>query len=494
MFMSVSHHVFSTGLVGLIAMLLSALALGNISLASTTLAPELQAQIQQNLLQRLFHDGLYARNLFRTEATREKWDAQIGEVKIFTRSGVPKTNKKPIQPLQDPPGTSYGVEQWRVEAAQYGDSMPTHMPSSYVAIASKFQRDGQNLGLQAAASLNELVRDRLSKAYLGGNGITFEAALAGATALALASLNGFQEKLLNGQIQQVSPGNPIPITIGVPGEPANTVVGVIAADVTDPFGPGLILLGTPTVNPIPGRTAVLAATRSRISRVGGGATVDALTPANTFSFQTLMDTVARLRANNVPPCSDGTYHVHFPAEAESQLAGDVQFRQLFQSLPDSVEYRDLAIGQIAGCTFYRNTVCPNPDNVGALLDTSFGGGAARETSDLGAEIINNNGVPIKRAYVIAGGAIYEEYIDEGGFMSIAGATGAIGEFRVVNNGIEVAVNGIRYIIRAPLDVLQQVVMQAWSFSGDWGIPSDQLTGNLARFKRCAVIEFAGADI
>jgi len=86
--------------------------------------------------------------------------------------------------------------------------------------------------------------------------------------------------------------------------------------------------------------------------------------------------------------------------------------------------------------------------------------------------------------------VYEKYIDESQFLTDAGVTGKIGEFSVMNGGVAVMSERIRYILRAPLDRLQQIVSQSWSWSGDFPVPSDGLVGNSARFKRAAVIEHA----
>lgn len=102
--------------------------------------------------------------------------------------------------------------------------------------------------------------------------------------------------------------------------------------------------------------------------------------------------------------------------------------------------------------------------------------------------MGGRGLDIKRALVIGGGAIYEKYIDESAFITEAGVQGKIGEFSIVNGGVQIMTQRIRYILRAPQDRLQQIVGQAWSWSGDFGVPSDALVGNSARFKRCTVIE------
>jgi hypothetical protein len=238
------------------------------------------------------------------------------------------------------------------------------------------------------------------------------------------------------------------------------------------------------------RTGVQASTRSRIFRVGGGATVDALTAANILTLQDVINTVSNLRAENVPPHSDGYYHVHVTPQAEAQLFNDNQFQRLWQSIPGESPYKGLEIGQLVGCRFYRNNENPTSVNTGVLDDTSGGAGSARVSPQLGGEVINQAGVEIRRVAVVGGGVIYEKYLDEGKFLTEAGTTGKIGEFAITNNGVAIMANRIRYILRSPLDRLQQVVSQAWSWSGDFPVPSDGLTGSAARFKRTTVIEHA----
>lgn len=458
------------------------------TIAVLGLPPDIVSAIQDRTLERMFHDALYPRLLFRSEAMPETWAANLGERAVFTRTGLIPVSTTPLTPGTDPAPDSYALEQWEVEARQFGKSIDTHMPTSYVALAPLFLRNTTQLGLNAGETLNRLTRNALYRAYLGGNTVTIAAALAGALTLRVASLNGFSERVINARPTPVSPANPLPIAINVVGEPANTVVGAVPDNPLDPFGPGTITLGAVTTNPIPLRTAVLASTRSRITRVGGALSIDGITGANVLTLQTIIDTVARLRANKIPPQSDGYYHVHVTPEGEAQLFADAQWRQLFQSLPDSAVYRDLAIGQLVGCRFYRNTENPNDGNSGLLIDTSGGAGAAREASEIGGEVINQAGVGIRRAIVIGGGAIYEKYLDESKFITEAGVQGKIGEFSVTNNGVQVMTTRIRYIARAPQDRLQQVVSQTWSWSGDFGIPSDGLTGDASRYKRAAVIE------
>lgn len=459
------------------------------SIAQLGLNPAIVNLIQDRTLERVFHDALFPRLLYRSEAMPEKWMANIGERQVYTRTGLINVDTNPLTPGSDPTPSSYAIEQWEAEARQFGKSLDTHMPTSYVSLAPTFLRDTVQLGLNAGQTLNRLVRDRLYVAYLGGETVNTSAALIGATSIVVASLNGFNEVLVNGRLQPVSPANPLAITFSA-GPAANTVVGTLPLNPNNPFGPGILTLGAGLSAPLALRTGVRAITRSRITRVGGGATVDGIVGGNILTLQDVINTVARMRSNNIPPTADGFYHVHLTPVGEAQLFADNAFQRLFQSLPENAVYRDLGIGQLVGCRFYRNTENPDLNNTSLQVDTSGGAGAARVSGEIGAEVVNQAGLAVQREIVVGGGAIYEKYIDEGAFLTEAGVTGKIGEFSVMNGGVAVMTERIRYILRAPLDRLQQIVSQSWSWSGDFPVPSDGLTGSSARFKRAAVIEHA----
>ena len=422
----------------------------SVSTSAVGLPGDLISLIQQQALERIFHDNLFSRLLYRSEASPERWDAHIGEVKVFTRPGLLSRVTASLVPGTDPVPQTFNFEQWIAEARQFGSSIDTHMPSSRVALAPLFSRNIAELGKQAGLSLNSLSRDSLYEAYLGGDTVTIVAALAGATVLRVASLNGFLDNLQNARPTPVSSLNPLSVAIGVVGEPVNSVVGVNPDDPNAPGGPGSVSLLTAVVNPIPNRTSFKAANRAVITRVGGAATVDGLTGLNQLTLQDVINTLATMQSNNVGPTQDGYYHVHLTPEGVAQLFADPVFQRLHQSLPESAAYRDFGVGELLGCRFYRNVENPNSQNVGPLVST---GVSARQAPAIGGEVINNNGLPIRRAIVIGGGALYEQYIDEMDYITEAGVTGKIGEFSVVNGGVQIMTERIRLILRAPLDRL-----------------------------------------
>jgi hypothetical protein len=239
------------------------------------------------------------------------------------------------------------------------------------------------------------------------------------------------------------------------------------------------------------RDTVLAATRARRLRVGGAVGIDGITGANILTLDSVISAVSALRSANVPPHSDGRYHVHLSPAAEAEIFRDNHFQRLFQSQnATSDQYQGLYIGELLGCAFFRDNENPSTETVSSQVALPGGGGLAILAPEIGGEIVTAAGLPVVRTVVTGGGVMYEKYLDESKYISEAGVTGKIGEFSLVNGGVQVMTQRIRFILRSPLDRLQQVVSQSWSWSGDFPVPSDRLTGNAAAFKRAVVIEHA----
>lgn len=453
--------------------------------------PAVINMLQDRTLEREFHEALFPQLMYRAEAMPELWPANIGERMVMTRSGLMTPSTRPLVPGADPTPKSYQTEQWEIEANQYGDSLDTFMPTSRAALAPTILNDAKVLGLNAGQSLDLLPRNKLFVAYNGGNTNLSVLAAISATTISVASINGFTQKLVNGRNQPVSAVNPLAITFPGTAVTAN-VVGAVPANPLDPFGPGTLALSAGLSAGLSVRQAVRAETASIIQRVGGGTSVDALTAGSILTLSDIQRAVAFLRGANVPPKADGLYHVHLSPQAEYQLFQDNAMQRIYQSIPDSVYQREGIITVQNGCAFYRNNQAPVVTNTGTLVST---GTNALCSPQIGAEVRNNTSINIDRTIVIGGGAMYEKYIDEGAYITDAGITGKIGEFSVVNGGIQVMTDRIRYILRAPLDRLQQVISQSWSWSGDFGIPTDALgvaLSGAAAYKRCVVIESAGA--
>jgi hypothetical protein len=436
------------------------------------------ASIQDRTLQRVFRDALYPRLLYRMEALAELWPVNLGANQTFTRTGLIRPTTRPLAPGVEPLPKTFVIEQWEATAQQWADTIDTHMPTSYVTLASQYLRNMHQLGLHSGQSLNRVTRDKLFNAYVAGNTVVKAGGVGAGVSVPVVNLDGFTRRLFNGRPTPVSVANPIPITI-----PAIGYVGVVTGFVSD-FPGDEIHGGTLTVAPataavLAGREAVLADNRTRLIYSGGGNRVDDISAVDQFRLADIRAAQAQLRFDNVPPHEDGSYHCHLDPISESQIFGDNEFQRLNQSIPDYIHYRRFAAAFLLNTTFYRNTEAPTVATVDEDPATGF---------TTGFEMTNPAGVAIHRPIITGQGAQEEKYLDESRYISEAGIQGKIGEFAVVNGGVQVMTERIRLILRAPLDRLQQQTSASWSFSGDWTVPSDATAlSSPATFKRAVCI-------
>jgi len=448
--------------------------------------------IQEGVLERAFHDALYPKLQFRAEALAEEWPANIGTEMFMTRPGLLTPVTEPLPVGTDPVPQQLSYEQWSASLKRYSGTIDTHMPTSVVSNANLFLSNINQLGLQAGQSVNRLPRNALFKSYLSGQTLTTAAIAAVDTQIQVASCNGFFDVILlgtNARPEPVSPTRPLPITIGVGGGAVQVnVIGVAPVDASDPYGPGTLFLDAAVGAVFPPRTPVRSAYAPRVVRAGGGASIDAITGADIFTFQLIINAMSILRSNNVPPHSDGFYHCHMSPLSNAQIFSDVAWQRVHTGTPDHIRYKEGWIGQIARNAFFENNEIPNQSNSGALTPT---GANAQYARGIGGEVVNEGGVEIGRLIMTGKGSIYEKYLDEMEYVTEAGMQGKVGEFDVVQNGIQVGTERIRLYLRSPQDRLGDIVSSTWSISTDFPVPSDISGGSgPERYKRAVVIEHA----
>lgn len=454
--------------------------------------PVIRPLVQENILERQFHDSLFPALLFREDAEPELFAGNIGDTPQFSGVGLMEPDLVPITPGMDVTPGDYQKEQWGAVIRQYGKAAPdTHMPTSSVALASLFSRNAHQLGAQSGQTLNRLARNAMYNAALAGNTVANGAQVA-VTALQVQRLNGFttsrRPDLPGGspvRFEPVSGANPLPILVEIAG--VLTPRNVTAFSPTNPgdiFGPGTLTLDVAVT--VVNRAAVLAVDRSVISRVGGGFSINGINATSLFRLADVRSAVTRLQTQNIPLHPDRRYHCHMDPTSKSQIFSDPEFNRLLTALPDYYMYKDFALGELLNTVFFNNNEAP-------LLGTVLGGKTATYTrSDpFGGELFSNGlttGTKVHRPIFSGYGALKEYYLDEQAYLTEAGLTGKVGNFMVVNNGIEVNTDRIRFILRSPLDRLQQIISAAWSFSGDWVSRTDAAVGDEARYKRYCAVE------
>lgn len=400
------------------------------------------AMIQNGILDRTFQEALQPNFLYRNLATPRPFAGNVGETTIFTRTGLLLPVETPLTPGTDPTPQQYSIEQYSMTLNQYGNAEDTNMLTSAIALSSKFLEDNQKLGINAGQSINRICRNKLYQAYLSGNTYAVGAGT-GATALVVNDVNGFTTQLVNGVQTPVSAANPLPITV------AGVSKNVVAVNTTTKT---LTLDSAATwVDGDP----VIANNAPVIYRPNARSGANKLVSGDKATLSIFMDAVAALRQNNVPTFG-GYYAAHIDAITERELFADSDFKQALQSRVDSPIWQSMSIGRFSGIDWVRNTEAPTASN-GSLT--------------------------IHRPIVCGADGLIEGPLQ--GFGDLLGEA----NFQEAHDrGIVSMVDGIAFIHRPPIDRLQQIISSAWSWVGDYAVPTDATTGTAAQFKRAAVIE------
>lgn len=431
----------------------------------------LQPIIQQGFLDREFDTALRSRLGFRAVADRVEIAVGLGETLTKTRAGL-----KPAVTTPLPPGnntnldngltpTTWGVEQYTIVMNLYAATTDLNMVTSRVGLVSQFLQNAFTNGEQAARSLDELARNALFAAYLGGSTRVRTTLGSAGPVVAVDDLRGFQTTFVNGMQQTISGPTPLSVTIG------SNVYNAIAttADVTSiSTAPGgisgtITLSGNVTVADATAGNSVVAANASSIIRPGNRGNTQQLTGADTLTMGALLDAVTKLRLNAVPEI-DGAYNCYLDPVSARQLFADPDFRQLFQGATSANQvFRRGMVNDFLGLRF----VPTNETFVQAHPTLSA--------------------LAVRRPIICGAGALVE-----GDFAGMAAAD------VVPADSIVSVVNGVAMVTREAIDRLQQIIAQSWYWIGGFCAPSDTTTtpntiptATNAAFKRAVVVEHIG---
>lgn len=451
---------------------------------------QIRALVQQNFLQRAFHDALFPLMIFRHECRVKEWPANVGDSMVFSAATLKNVSTAPQRPGVDPTPTDEKYEQWSSTLQTYTRTKDVNMVDSITAIASLFLEKAKLLGLEAAMQINRVVRQSLYNAAESGWTVA-DGAQAAVTTLRVKRLNGFTRarnpELINGSVVAYGPvSNSNPLTVKIydnagPAYVTRSVVGFTPDNAGDETGPGTLTLSGGAVT-VSDRAAVYSADRTDLIRVGGGDKVDDVGNTDLVLLANIRSMVAKLRGNYVPVHGDGYYHAHGDSISESQLTGDAEFQRLNRGLPDYYLYKQNVFGTLLGIIFISNVECPTASNV-------IGGDTATFSMDeqFAPELYNNGnastGVQLHRILFTGADGVIEYYRDQSPIVSDAGLNGKRGQFSITNNGIQVMTDRIELILRAPVNRTQDTVAMTSRFIGDFPVRPDGGSGNFARYKR-----------
>ncbi len=431
----------------------------------------LQPIIQQGFLEREFSQALRSRLGYRACADRVKIAVGIGETLTKTRAGLKPSVTTPLAPASNTnfdnglTPTTWGVEQYSITINLYAATTDLNVVTERVGIASQFLQNAYVNGEQAARSLDELSRNALFGAYLGGNTRVRSTLTAAGPTVSVDDIRGFQNVFVNGIQTAVSAGNPMTVTIGTD---LYTLIGATPDTVnlsTSPTGVSgiLTLSGSVTISDATAGNTVTAANGSTIVRASDRGNTSLITASDTLTMSNLLDAVAALRLNAVPEI-DGAYNCYLDPVSSRQLFADPDFKQLFQGATSANQvFKKGMTNDFLGLRFVPTTeafVQPHPTLPGLM---------------------------VRRPVICGQGALIE-----GDFAGMASSDIAPAD------SIVTLVDGIAMVTREAIDRLQQIIAQSWYWIGGYCAPTDTTTNPTtvptatnAAYKRAVIVEHIG---
>jgi hypothetical protein len=431
----------------------------------------LQPIIQQGFLEREFTQALRSKLGYRACADRVDISVGIGETLTKTRAGLKPTVTTPLAPATNTnldnglTATNWGVEQFTISINLYAATTDLNVVAERVGIASQFLQNAYVNGEQAARSLDELGRNALFAAYLGGNTRVRVTLSTAAATVSVDDVRGFQYVFVNGVQQAVSSTNTMSVTVGLD---VYTLVAV-ASDVTNvstaPNGVSGTLTFSTNVSVSDGTAGntVTASTGSSIVRPSQRANTSLIAASDTLAMSCLLDAVAKLRLNAVPEI-DGAYNCYLDPVSARQLFADPDFKQLFQGATSANQvFKRGMTNDFLGLRFIPTTeafVQPHP---------------------------SLSGLMVRRPVICGQGALIEGDFAGSATSDVAPADSIIS-----------MVDGIAMVTREAIDRLQQIIAQSWYWIGGFCAPSDTTTNSTtvptatnAAFKRAVIVEHIG---
>lgn len=463
--------------------------------------------IQSNMLSREIKDGLRPVSMYRRDFSREMLPQHIGQTLTKSRLGMFDVDLKPSAPLGDIEYAEFSAEQFTAKPIPYSKGFKIDGPTAYVQVGNWMEQQVKRLSEWAGRTSSRLARGRLM-AYNGGKAIVRKAAASGVdTTLYVSSLMGFRSAPVNGTLQPVSATNMLAITIVAATTFTANVTGVTPDDPNFPDGPGTLTLSAAVSAAVAGKSYVYATDTKPFSILAGArASTEALLSTDWLTMADVLKMRARLMDTGIPKHrSSGTYHLHCDSTFLEKIVQDPKWAQAFQGAGISPIFG-------AGATFVPNlgiTIFENNDSpssgkgkevhVGALASDS-----SVTMKDIGLDVINSNGVYVRRAILTGDDVGYETFIDESlyfsemGIKPVGDVTSNLKVYQF-NSGaqfISGEVDGWRLTVTPALDPRQLMCTVAVSMVADWTLGTDYFNAaagsNLIPLKRAVVAEY-GSD-
>jgi len=456
-------------------------------MAIEILPSSLQNIVQQNYLQREFHQSLESVLGYDSICDVEPFATQIGQTETRTRNGLFAPTTTPLDPSKNTnldnglTPQNFTNEQYTMVLKSWGATADNNLLTERVNIDSLVMQNAKNLGVQSQQSLDRLARNSIFDAYLSGNTVVTTTLGSPATTIAVDDIRGFTTAIQNGVVTPISVSNTMEVFVGAG---AYTLTGytVDASNTSKAFG-GIsgTLIFSSNVS-VPNGTAgnsVVSYFAPTILRPNARASQYALQASDLLTMQLLRDGVTVLQ-NNAVPTLGGFYEIRLDNTSMNQLWSDPEFQLLYRGTGLSSEaYRKLNFFEMQDMRFIRTTEAPQQTNAAS-----------------GGYSFANPGVKVHRPIISGAGSIIKGYF-----------TGQESDlFNSMQDGVSIRTGEgyqeyyndkwkVSHYVRLPLDRLNQIISQSWLFVGGYSVPTDVTantqiipTANNSYFKRSVVLE------
>lgn len=444
--------------------------------------------IQQNFLERAFVEALHPILAYREIADREIFPGRIGDTITKTRVGLMVPNITPLAPntnnnfdngLQP---QQYSDEQYVLAVYQYPQLAPDiNLIDDETTIAAFAMKNAQNLGIAQATALDRIARNALFNAYMGGNTVLTQTLTN--TVQNVDDTRGFQSVVVNGTVQPVSSGNPLPVLVnGVLNYVtafSNDATNISSAAITG--GTSGTLTFQNSVTGTAGQT-VIGQYAPLIIRPNGRTSTAAIQANDFLNMQIILSAVAYLRNNAVPKVR-GAYNLYLNSTSMNELYADSEF----QILNRGVSVRD---------PVYENAwIMSEFLDVRFIMTTETFVQPAQSSAPVAVNQV------IQRPILCGMGALVEGIFNKG-LDAIKNMAGKIGEMQQIPQmmnvlGEDMMLEGFYMYLRNPLDRLGQIISQSSNYIGGFTVPTDVTTNpniiptsSNAYYKRCVILETA----
>jgi hypothetical protein len=451
---------------------------------------------QQGFLARSFEEGLDSESAFSHDVVVEMIPIRAGNSITKTKIGRTPPQPTPLNPVNVTgldnglTATTPSLEQYTYNVNQYAGNKQLDLLEEQEGIADQLMALAHTNGVEAAQTIERVLKQTWFAAYNTGNTWIRNAAM-GETDPTTAKIyvddiRGFQVNWVNGVPTPVAVDNPLPVQeVAFNGGVTQTfnVVAAVADVPTNSVYPASVvgsasdgISGYLTINPVAGTLpvggdALQSSLGSPVYRPNNKQGTNQLTSQDLLSISLLQTAQASLSQNAIPRHRDGTYHCYLDYHSMTELLIDSQFQIMYASRGNNPEYQNNQVFTLLGMTFIPTTE--------VYLQASVAAAGMQALLP---------GTSIHRVLITGMGGLYQGHFS--GLESFAQRGEAVGSVSNIY-----MVDHIAHIVRAPIDNMgRQVQMTYLSVFGVvcptdlTANPSIIPTASNAAYKRAVVIE------